>query len=190
MLDLSATFATFPLLETERLCLRAVSYDDVDAIFAIMGDSRVTRYFGQLPMSSRDGAIERVFLIKNSFKKQEGIRWAITMRESGQFLGSAGYWRMLKEHQRAEIGYELAPEAWGRGIMVEALQVILAYGFSSMGLHSVEANIHPENTGSRRVLEKLGFVQEGYLREAFLDPVEQRFTDTALFSLLKAAWKS
>jgi ribosomal-protein-alanine N-acetyltransferase len=57
-----------------------------------------------------------------------------------------------------------------------------------MGLHSVEAQIHPANSGSRRVLEKLGFVQEGYFRENFYDPVEAGFTDTAVFSLLSAAW--
>ncbi len=57
---------------------------------------------------------------------------------------------------------------------------------STWGLHSVEAQIEPNNTGSRRVLEKLGFVQEGYFRENFF--VNDAFTDTAVFSLLKADW--
>jgi hypothetical protein len=61
----------------------------------------------------------------------------------------------------------------------------VAFGFTTLGLHSVEAQIHPANMGSRRVLEKQGFVQEGYLRENY-DPVEDQFTDTAIFSLLKA----
>jgi ribosomal-protein-alanine N-acetyltransferase len=58
-----------------------------------------------------------------------------------------------------------------------------------MGLHSVEAQIDPANRASRRVLEKLGFVQEGYFRENYYDPVEARFTDTAVFSLLSATWQ-
>ena len=186
MLDLRAVFCTFPTLETERVYLRAISYDDVDTIFAIRSDARVMRYFGQLPMSTHEQAIEHVRRIQTSFQEQDGIRWAIASRQDGQFLGSAGFWRILKDHERAEIGYELAPQAWGQGIMVEALQAILDFGFSHMGLHSVEANIHPENRASRRVLEKLGFVQEGYFREAFLDPLEKCFTDTAVFSLLRS----
>ena len=75
-----------------------------------------------------------------------------------------------------------------KGVMTEALGAMLDFGFTRMGLHSVEAQIHPANSGSRRVLEKLGFVQEGYFRENFLDPVEARFTDTAVFSLLSATW--
>jgi ribosomal-protein-alanine N-acetyltransferase len=96
----------------------------------------------------------------------------------------------MPEHSRAEIGYELAPEWWGRGAMTEALGAALRFGFTSMGLHSVEAHIHPDNTGSQRVLEKLGFVQEGYFRENYNDLVEGRFTDTAVFSLLSTTWHS
>jgi ribosomal-protein-alanine N-acetyltransferase len=72
--------------------------------------------------------------------------------------------------------------------MTEAVDAVLTFGFGTMGLHSVEAQIHPANHGSRRVLEKLGFVQEGYFHENYYDPVEASFTDTAVFSLLKAIW--
>ena len=72
--------------------------------------------------------------------------------------------------------------------MTEALGALLDFAFTRMGLHSVEAQIHPANSGSRRVLEKLGFVQEGYFRENFYDPVEAQFTDTAVYSLLKEIW--
>jgi RimJ/RimL family protein N-acetyltransferase len=64
------------------------------------------------------------------------------------------------------------------------------YQRHNSGYNAPEAQIHPANSGSRRVLEKLGFVQEGYFRENFYDPVEAQFTDTALFSLLSAAWMS
>ncbi len=70
--------------------------------------------------------------------------------------------------------------------MPEADGAMLRFGFEHMGLHSVEAQIEPNNTGSRRVLEKLGFVQEGYFRENFF--VNDTFTDTAVFSLLKTDW--
>lgn len=189
MLDLTAAFAAFPTLETERFLLRAVTLDDVADIFRIMSDPRVTRYFGTPPMTGSEQAQQRVQAIQTAFQEQAGVRWAIAERVSGQLIGSAGFWRLIKPHDRAEVGYELAPEWWGQGVMPEALAAMLDFGFARMGLHSVEAQIHPDNSGSRRVLEKLGFVQEGYFHENFYDPVDAQFTDTAVFSLLSAAWE-
>jgi ribosomal-protein-alanine N-acetyltransferase len=188
MLDTTAAFAAFPLLTTTRLVLRAVEPTDAPAIFRIMSDARVTRYFGSLPMTSPEQAARRVEGMQRDFQGRSGIRWAITERAGGRFMGSCGFWRLVEEHYRAEIGYELAPECWGQGVMPEAAGAVLTFGFTTLGLHSVEAQIHPANLGSRRVLEKLGFVQEGYFRENYYDPVERQFTDTAVFSLLKAAW--
>jgi ribosomal-protein-alanine N-acetyltransferase len=188
MLDLTAAFASFPVLETERFVLRAATLDDVADMFRVMSDPQVTRYFGMPPMATLAQAQERVQMIQTAFQEQNGVRWAIADRASGQLIGTCGFWRLIKPHDRAEIGYELAQEWWGQGVMTEALAAMLQFGFTRMGLHSVEAQIHPANNGSRRVLEKLGFVQEGYFRENYLDPVEARFTDTAVYSLLKATW--
>ncbi len=188
MLNLTTAFATFPVLETERFTLRAAMPDDAAAIFRIMHDPRVTRYFGMLPMATLEEAVQRVQGFQQDFQEQSGIRWVITPRGTTQCIGTCGYWRIINPHFRAEIGYELDPAYWGQGVMTEAIAAALTFGFTTMGLHSVEAQIHPENTGSRRVLEKLGFTQEGYFRENYYDPVESRFTDTAVFSLLKATW--
>lgn len=190
MLDLTTAFATFPVLETERLMLRAITDEDAADIFRIMGDPQVTRYFGRQPMTSLDEAVQQVQGVRTAFQEQSGVRWAIVSRADRQFLGTCGFWRLIKPHDRAEIGYELAREWWGQGVMTEAVGAALTFGFTRMGLHSVEAQIHPANSGSRRVLEKLGFEQEGYFRENYYDVVEAGFTDTAVFSLLKAAWLS
>jgi [ribosomal protein S5]-alanine N-acetyltransferase len=188
MLDLTSAFATFPVIETERFILRAPTLEDVPDIFRIMSDPNVTRYFGALPMVAPIEAEQRVERIQTAFQEHSGVRWAIADRANGQLIGTSGFWRLIKPHYRAEIGYELAPEWWGRGVMTEAVGAMLGFGFGHMGLHSVEAHIHPDNSGSRRVLEKLGFVQEGYFRQNFYDPIEKQFTDTAVFSLLKADW--
>lgn len=190
MLDLSAAFAAFPVLATERLVLRALRPDDAPAVFAIMADPRVVRYFGSPPMASLADAERRVAGCAQDFQAQSGVRWAITWRSDGRLLGSGGFWRLVRPHFRAEVGYELSADWWGRGIMPEALAAILDFGFGPMGLHSVEAQIDPANAASRRVLEKLGFVQEGYFRESYYDPNARRFTDTAVFSLLASGWAS
>jgi ribosomal-protein-alanine N-acetyltransferase len=188
MLDLSAAFAAFPVLKTERLLLREIAPDDAAALFQLMADPQVTRYYGVAPAASPEEAAERIARIRQRFVEQEGVRWAITSRESGELIGSCGFWRLVKPHFRAEIGYELAPAWWGRGLIPEAVAAALTFGFARMGLHSVEATIHPANAGSRRVLEKLCFAQEGYFRESYYDSREGRFTDAAVFSLLRPAW--
>ena len=175
----------FRSLETERLTLRAATADDADAMYRIMADPLAMRYFGRAPMTSLDQAVQRIRDTEKAFEEREAVRWAITLRGQSQLIGTCGFWRLMKDHHRAEIGYELAPEYWGRGLMPEAVGAALNFGFTTLGLHSVEAHIHPDNIGSRRVLEKLGFVQEGYFRENFREP-DGRFTDSAVFSLLRA----
>lgn len=186
MLDLSAAFATFPVLETARLHLRAVQTDDVADLFRIRADERVMRYFGSPPITSMEEAAQQVHGFATAFQEQRGIRWAITRRGKDRLIGTCGYWRIIRPHFRAEIGYELAADQWGKGIMPEALGAVLTWGFTTMNLHSVEAQIDPANQGSRRVLEKCGFVQEGYFRENYY--FEGQFTDTAVFSLLRSVW--
>jgi len=188
MLDLCAAFASFPVLETERLVLRAPVLADAPAIFRIMSDPRVMRYFGAPPMTSLEAAEQRIAGLAADFAALRGIRWAIVPRAGGELIGTCGFWRLIKEHARAEIGYELDPAHWGQGLMPEAVGAALDFGFGPMGLHSVEAQIDPANASSRRVLEKLGFVQEGYFRESYYDPNAGRFTDTAVFSLLRSDW--
>ena len=181
-----AAFDTFPVLETERLILREIGPGDAGEVFRIFADPEVIRYWGAAPMISIEEAHGKVAGYTTMFREKLGIRWAITRRGEGRLIGSCGHWRLIKQHMRSEIGYELAPAQWGQGIMPEAVGAILRFGFERMGLHSVEAQIEPGNQGSRRVLEKLGFVQEGYFRENYF--FDGQFTDTAVFSLLKADW--
>ena len=188
VLNLTAAFAAFPTLETERLVLRAPQPDDATSVFRIMSNPLVTRYFGTLPMTQMEEATEKIEGWTSAFREQCGIRWAVTQRASGAYLGSCGFWRLITRHFRAEIGYELDPAAWGQGIMPEAAASMVEFGFTVLGLHTIEAQIHPENTGSQRVLQKLGFVQEGYFRENYYEPAAQCFTDSAVFSLLHADW--
>ncbi len=186
MQDMATVFNTFPVLETERCTLRAVTPDDAPAIFHIWNDARVTRYIGRPPMVSMDEALKRVDVFRTTFEEQTGVCWAID--HGGQVVGTFVFWNLEKEHFRAEIGYVLAPEWWGKGLMIEVARAALRFGFTDMGLHRIEAQVDPENAASRRVVEKLGFVQEGHFRDYYYDPVEARFTGNAVFALLKPSW--
>jgi ribosomal-protein-alanine N-acetyltransferase len=98
-----------------------------------------------------------------------------------------GYYRMKPENYRAEVGYILSAEYHGQGIMTEALQRVVQFGFEEMGLNSIEAVIDPENYGSEKVVLKNNFVKEGHFKEhAFF---EGKFFDSVFYSLLNKNFK-
>lgn len=188
MLDLTPVFATFPVLETDRLRLRGIGPEDAADIFHLLSSPQVMRHLGRPPMTSMEQAVQRVQAYQTTYNEQAGIPWAMTLAGDKPVIGTFVFWNMNPAHHRAEIGYLVAPEWWGQGYATEAARAVLAFGFTTMGLHSVEAQTAPENAASRRVLEKLGFVQEGYFRENFYDPATGQFSDTVVYSLLQAAW--
>jgi ribosomal-protein-alanine N-acetyltransferase len=172
---------TFPPLETKRLVLREVTPDDADAMFAVRSHPDVMRYWGERPWESREQALAKIVELQQTFRNGNAIRWGLALKENGRLVGSAGFWYWQKEHFRAEIGYELHPDEWGKGYMAEALAVIVRFGFEDMGLHSIQANVDPQNKASARVLEKVGFAREGWLLENFY--FDGRFYDTWIFGL-------
>jgi [ribosomal protein S5]-alanine N-acetyltransferase len=181
----SDLFEPFPELETPRLLLRATTRDDADSMYRLFLDPRVGQYLGKAPPKSIDEIYQKIDLILEQRRTMTGIWWTIVDRESEASLGGAGIWRWEKEHSRGEIGYQIAPSHWGRGLVPEALRRILRFGFERMRLHSVEAKLHPDNRASMRVLEKLAFVKEAHLVENFYNAELGVFEDTAIYSLLR-----
>jgi ribosomal-protein-alanine N-acetyltransferase len=155
----------FPVLRTERLILREIVAADAAALFAIHGNANVMRYFGADPMTELAQAQELITAFANwRGEAQSGIRWGI--EHDGQLIGTCGLFHWNHAWHSAMVGYELAQAAWGQGYMQEALAAILPYGFSEMNLNRIEAQIHPDNTASLKLMPKLGFAHEGQLREA------------------------
>ena len=93
---------------------------------------------------------------------------------------------MKIEHNRIEIGYDLNPEYWGKGIMQEALSKIIHFAFTSMKINKIEAKIEPENKSSIKLLEKLDFYKEGVLRQHEFE--KGKYVDLAIFSILKSEY--
>ena len=103
---------------------------------------------------------------------------------TGEIIGGCGFHNWLTEHRKAELGYALTKDEYkGKGLMTEALENVIAYGFGKMNLNRIEACIGPENIPSLKLVKKFGFKEEGYLRQHyFKDNVLQ---DSIIFSLLK-----
>jgi len=179
---LKLNFTPFPVLLTARLQLREVTTDDANEIFFLRSDKEVLKYLDKEPAKSVDEAKEFIERIKNDQLNNDGILWGITLKDNPVIIGNIGYWRMQKEHYRSEIGYALNPLFQGKGIMQEALQAVIQYGFEIMKLHSVEANVNPANEASIRLLEKNGFVKEAYFIENYY--FDGKFLDSVIYSLI------
>lgn len=178
-----SVFARFPTLESQRLVLRELNPSDAEPFFRARSDPKVMQYMDIEPYHSIEETGQAIQNFNASFRKQEALYWAITLKESGLFIGAAGYWRIIKPHFRAELGYQLLPEWWNQGYMREALRSIIRFGFEVMELHSIEANVNPQNLPSIRLLEKLGFVREGNYKENYY--FQGKFLDTFTYSLLQ-----
>lgn len=181
MLELN--FSPFPALYTERLFLRQIRTDDSDAIFRLRSNDNVMKYIDRRRATIVQDAIDIMNQMSDLLQKNEGITWAITMKEDPSVLiGTIGYWRFNKENFRAEIGYMLSADHWKKGIMKEAILALLPFAFDRMGFHSIEGCIHPDNLASAKVLEATGFVKEAHFKENYF--FEGVFKDTVVYSKL------
>jgi ribosomal-protein-alanine N-acetyltransferase len=179
---LTINFNPFPNLETERLLLRRVNEKDVNEIFALRSNPETMKYIPRPLAKSIADALEHIETIDAKIDTNEGINWAITYKNDSKLIGIIGHYRIKPEHYRAEVGYMLLPEYNGKGIITEAVQEVVKYGFNEMKLHSIEAIISPENFGSEKVLQKCGFAKEAHLKEN--EFYEGRFLDTVIYSIL------
>ncbi|GAA4463747.1 GNAT family protein [Nemorincola caseinilytica] len=180
---LTVNFTPFPELVTERLVLRRVTHADAPEILFIRSDAQMMEYVKRPICANMDEAIAFIDRVDGTIDSNDCISWGICLREDRtKMIGTTAIWRLMKEHYRGELGYALMTQYQGRGLMQEALTAVLNYGFGTMGLHTIEANIDPGNTASQRVLERCGFVQEGYQRENYF--YEGVFYDTACFAIL------
>ena len=182
MKPLIIDFSKFPVIETERLLLRQIAHDDAPIIFRLRSDMEVMRYLDRPAAKTIEDAHELISRIDNSLANGDGITWGITLKSGGNLIGTAGHWRIMKEHFRAEIGYMLDPQWQGKGLMQEVMDKLLDYGFSTLGLHSVEANVNPGNIASIRLLERNNFVREAYFRENYF--YDGKFLDSLIYSKL------
>jgi ribosomal-protein-alanine N-acetyltransferase len=150
-----------PIIETERLTLREWTPEDAPALFALASDAEVMRYVDDgRPWVDPARARESVGRIAERWRVNGYGRWAVVEKDGGRVVGSCGF-GPLAETGEIDFGYILARDRWGRGYATEAARAALRCGFERLGFREVVGNAVPENTPSRRVLEKLGFVYRG-----------------------------
>lgn len=173
----------FPILETDRLILRELKNEDAEGIFACFSNEDVTRFYGLETLKEIEEAEKFVELFSRNYREKRGIRWGIERKGTKGIIGTIGFNAWLPKHKRAEIGYEMHPKYWRNGYTSEAVSEVLSYGFEAMGLTRIGAVVFIENEASNKLLQKIGFQQEGILRNYMYQGGDAY--DTYIYSLLK-----
>lgn len=176
-------FENFPRLESERLLFRKFYLKDAIDIQLIRSNDAVMSYMD----SEYHNTIEdsEKFISKNleRYANKVGIFWAIIDKKEEKFIGDFAFWNIIRENHRAEIGYTLKPEHWGKGYMTETLNRIIEFGFKDLNLNSFEAEINPKNKNSEKALVRIGFKKEAYFKENRYFNGE--YLDSEIYSLLE-----
>jgi ribosomal-protein-alanine N-acetyltransferase len=175
-----------PTLNTPRLKLRPATPEDIPFILKLFARSETNLYSGYDDIKTLADA-EQMYktYLKPGFPNH--FRVVIELKETDEPVGTIGLYYYTKENRRAEMGYDMLKEHWGMGLMTEAVEEILRYGFEELDLNRIEATTDSENAASNRVLERAGFTLEGRLRER--DIYKDNIHDELFFGLLAREWK-
>src|SRR5258705_4138492 len=161
----SAYVLAHPTLHTARLLLRPVTSADADALFAMHSSAYVLRYWDAPPWSERARAERFITACQQMADEGSGARLAIDRVSDRAFIGWCSQTGWNPDYRSASLTYCLDDAAWGHGYATEAARALLCWAFDTLDLNRVQAETDTRNGASARVLEKIGFVREGTLRE-------------------------
>jgi RimJ/RimL family protein N-acetyltransferase len=172
-----------PTLRTARLRLRPFSHSDEDALFKLHSNLEVVRYWDAPAWTDRESAVGFVKKARRMADEATGIRLAVELASDEAFIGwcSLDDWNPV--FRSISLGYSYHVAAWGHGYATEAARALLNWGFENLDLNRVEAETDTRNPASAHVLEKLGFLREGTLREDCI--VNGEISDSWVFGLLR-----
>lgn len=177
-----------PTLVTDRLHLRPVAGCDADALYAMHSNAYVLRYWDAPPWAERARAARFVAASAQMADDGTGVRLVVERADDQTFLGWGSLSRWNPDHRSAALGYCFDAAAWGHGFATEAAGAVLEWGFRSLELNRVQAETDTRNAASARVLEKLGFLREGTLREDCV--VDGVVSDSWVYGLLAREWST
>jgi len=176
-----------PTLRTDRLRLRPFDDADGDELFALHSNARVMRYWDAPPWRERLRAGRFIAACRQMAVEGTGARLAVDLARDGEFIGWCSLNRWNPDYRSASLGYCFGEAAWGQGYATEAARALLGWAFETLDLNRVQAETDTRNVASARVLEKLGFVREGTLREDCV--VDGEVSDSWVYGLIRREWQ-
>lgn len=180
-------FREFPLIETDRLRLREVTSQDLQQLYKLLANPKVAEYDYFYPVETEDEAMDFIKRYERERLVGEEMTWGIALKDTDQLIGTCCLGDFELSAKRAEVGYAILEEEWCKGYGSEAVEAICTYGFKTIGLNRIEAMITPENEGSVKLLAKLGFLNEGLVRQR--DYIKGELVDSVIMGKLKEEHK-
>lgn len=181
---MDVSYADMPCLETPRLRLRKLSMRDAQDIYDYSRDPEVARYVLWEAQRNPSEARSYVRYMLRKYRMGEPASWGIELKAERRVVGTIGFMWIQRENAAAEVGYSLSRAHWNRGIMTEALNAVLEYGFRGMNLNRIEAQHETGNPASGAVMRKCGMRREGLLRQRLLN--KGKFVDVELYAILRS----
>ena len=175
-------------LDTKRLHLREYVTSDWSAALAYQSDPLYLRYYHDTEQTEeRVKAFVQMFLDQQAEQPRRKYQLVIMLKSENKLIGNVGIRVNDPEQGEANIGYELNSSYWGQGYATEAARAILKFGFEELNLHRVWSWCIAQNIGSYRVMEKIGMIFEGRLRER--EFIKGEWRDHLLYAILRDEWK-
>jgi [ribosomal protein S5]-alanine N-acetyltransferase len=176
-----------PILESERLRLRMLHNTDAKSMFEYAQKDRVTKY---LLWDSHTSLRQTKQFLKHIIAKylDGNLAWAITLKDSGEFIGMIDFSSFDHAAGIAEIAYAISDKYWGKGLITEATQMLIDYGFNVLHLERISARCFAENIGSERVMQKVGMTHEGTLRKAIFK--KGAYHDMKIYAIITDDYKA
>ncbi|MFI0720719.1 GNAT family N-acetyltransferase [Streptomyces sp. NPDC021224] len=175
-----------PELRTARLRLRPFTDADAEPLYALHRSAHVLRYWDSPPWTDPARAQRFLATCRTMQEDGTGARLAVERADDGAFIGWCGLTGWNPDFRSASLGYVFDASAWGHGYATETARAVLRWAFDTLDLNRVQAEADTRNAASARVLEKLGFVLEGTLREDCV--VDGDVSDSWIFGLLRREW--
>lgn len=151
-------------IKSNRLLLRPFIESDIESVFKGLSHPDIIKHYG-VSFDSVEATKEQMKWFANLEKEGTGMWFAVCSEDSKTFYGGGGLNDLSQEHKKAEIGFWLLTDFWGKGIMTEAMPLICNYGFNELGLHRIEGFVESDNTNCKKAMAKLDFQHEGTMKD-------------------------
>lgn len=172
-----------PPLESGRLLLRKLNMRDAPDIYDYSRDPQVARHVLWSAHASPSESRSYIRYMLRRYRLGEPSSWGIVWKDENRVIGTIGFMWIHEENASAEVGYSLSRAYWNRGIMTEALGMVLDFGFHTLQLNRIEAQHEVDNPASGAVMRKVGMRHEGTLRSRLYN--KGRYVDVELYAILR-----
>ncbi|MBD3106790.1 GNAT family N-acetyltransferase [Bacillus sp. AGMB 02131] len=182
-MEIAQIYGNLPIIETERLLLRKITFDDANDLFEYTSDQMVSEF---VTWDHHETILDTkgfIHFVNQQYALKKVAPWGIEYKENNKMIGTIDFVSWQPKHHNAEIGYAVAQPYWGQGITTEAAKALINFGFTKMDLVRIQARCMIGNIGSQRVMEKCGMTFEGIIRKGIF--AKGKHHDLKLYSILR-----